>query len=128
MYTDPNLAGDFVEQTHLDALAVTFGTVHGIYFKTPNLDFNRLETINQLVDIPLVMHGGSGLSSENYRKAITSGIEKINYFTYMSLAGGLAARAWIAGHDRAFFHDIEVAAEQLMKENVINAMKVFSNC
>lgn len=127
VYTDPAVAEDFVKKTGVDALAVTFGTAHGIYFKEPVLDFKRLEEINRRIDTPLVMHGGSGLSDEKFRKAIELGIEKVNYYTYMAKAGGQAAKEWIEKNDPLFFHDIELASENAMRENVIKAMKIFSN-
>jgi fructose-bisphosphate aldolase, class II len=126
VYTDPDKAEEFVNQTGVDALAVAFGTAHGIYFKEPVLDFSRLVEINRRIDTPLVMHGGSGISDDNYRKVIDSGIEKINYYTYMSAAGGQAAKEWTDKHESAFFHDIELAAENAMRENVLHAMRVFS--
>lgn len=123
IYTDPDDAKAFAENTGIDALACAFGTAHGIYLKQPKLDFARLEQINSLVDIPLVMHGGSGVSSDDYKKVIELGIRKINYYTYMAKAGGTAC-AKLA--DKTFFHDIEVAAMNGMKEDVKKAIKVFA--
>ena len=124
IYTNPDAAKEFAESTGIDALACAFGTAHGIYLKEPKLDFNRLEKIKKLVDIPLVMHGGSGVSHEDYRKVIKLGIRKINYYTYMSKAGGAAVAEL---KDKIFFHDIEVAAGEAMKEDVKSAIKVFAN-
>lgn len=123
IYTDPAEAKRFVEQTGINALACAFGTAHGIYLKEPKLDFPRLEKIASLVDVPLVMHGGSGVSEENYRTAIALGIRKINYYTYMAKAGGTAVAAM---SDRTLFHDIAVAAERGMKEDAKRAMQLFS--
>ncbi len=122
IYTEPDIAKDFVEKTGIDALACAFGTAHGVYLKQPKLDFERLAKINSHVDIPLVMHGGSGVSVEDYKKVIGLGIRKINYYTYMSKAGGTAVDAMA---DRTFFHDIEIAAIDAMKRNVTEAIKVF---
>ncbi|WP_122643056.1 class II fructose-bisphosphate aldolase [Luxibacter massiliensis] len=91
-YTDPQLALEFVRLTGVDALAVGIGTVHGVYRGEPKLDFPRLEEIRKLVDIPLVLHGGSGLSTEDFRQAIRSGINKINAFTGLSIAVADAVR------------------------------------
>ena len=124
IYTDPDAALKFSEETGIDALACAFGTAHGIYLKQPKLDFERLEKIHSLVDIPLVMHGGSGVSHEDYRKVIGLGIRKINYYTYMAKAGGAAIEKMT---DRAFFHDIEVTAQKAMYEDVKEAIKVFQN-
>ena len=124
IYTNPDAAKEFAENTGIDALACAFGTAHGIYLKEPKLDFNRLEKIKKLVDIPLVMHGGSGVSHEDYKKVISLGIRKINYYTYMSKAGGTAAAEL---KDKTFFHDIEAAAREAMKADVKAAIKVFAN-
>lgn len=123
IYTDPEDAVKFVADTGINALACAFGTAHGIYLKKPQLDFPRLAKIHSLIDIPLVMHGGSGVSHEDYRRAISHGIRKINYYTYMAKAGGEGVRAM---PDATFFHDIAVAAEATMKQDALNAMKVFS--
>lgn len=85
-FTDPKLAKEFVQKTHIDALAVAIGNAHGLYKGTPKLDFDRLAEIRKQTDIPLVLHGGSGLSDDDFRKAITLGIHKINFYTGMSQA------------------------------------------
>ena len=123
-YTDPDLAKKFAEDTGIDALACAFGTAHGIYSKTPKLDFDRLAKIHSMVKVPIVMHGGSGVSNEDYRKAIECGVRKINYYTYMAKAGAAAVAAL---SDKTFYHDIEVAAINGMKADVMSAMKVFAN-
>ena len=123
IYTDPEEAGAFARETGIDALACAFGTAHGIYLKQPKLDFARLKEIKNRVDVPLVMHGGSGVQYEDYKKVIALGIRKINYYTYMAKACGTAAAALA---DKTFFHDIEVAAIQAMTEDVAEAIKIFS--
>ncbi len=123
IYTDPIQAQKFVEETGVDALACAFGTAHGVYLKAPKLDMPRLEKINSLVDVPLVMHGGSGVSVEDYKKVIELGIRKINYYTYMAKAGAAAVAALA---DKTFYHDIEIAAINGMKEDVKAAMNVFA--
>ena len=123
IYTDPAEAESFARETGIDALACAFGTAHGLYLKQPKLDFERLAEIKSRVDIPLVMHGGSGVSHEDYRKVIGLGIRKINYYTYMAKAGGTAVANL---GDKTFFHDIETAAIAAMKENVKTAVEVFS--
>ena len=123
IYTDPNDAKDFAEKTGIDALACAFGTAHGLYTKEPKLDFERLAEIEKNVSVPLVMHGGSGVSIEDYKKVIGLGVRKINYYTYMAKAGGNAVANL---EDKRFFHDIEVAAIAGMKEDVENAMDIFA--
>ena len=81
-YTDVNKAKKFVEQTDIDALAVSFGTVHGILPTKPALDLHLLNELNKQISVPLVMHGGSGLDSSDYEQVIDCGIRKINYFSY----------------------------------------------
>lgn len=124
IYTDPETAVKFSEETGIDALACAFGTAHGIYLKQPKLDFERLKKIHSMVNIPLVMHGGSGVSHEDYTKVISLGIRKINYYTYMAKAGGAAVEKLT---DKTFFHDIEVAAISAMQKDVSEAIKVFRN-
>lgn len=125
LYTDPELAKRFVEETGIDALAASFGTAHGIYKVKPKLDFERIERIRELAGIPLVMHGGSGVSPEDYRTAITKGIRKINYYTYMANAGVKGVQALLASGDVTFFHEIALAAQKGMEEDVRKAMAVF---
>ena len=129
VYTDPDTAKDFVERTGVDALAIAFGTAHGIYQKKPKLDLDRIRLIKEKVNIPLVMHGGSGLSIEEYRTAIKNGIRKINYYTYMALAGGKAVKEAmdkVAAGENVFYHDIPLIAARAMKENVKEAIRIFS--
>lgn len=123
IYTDPYAAEKFVKETGIDALACAFGTAHGVYLTQPKLDFERLAQIKQRVDIPLVMHGGSGVSCEDYKKVINLGIRKINYYTYMAKAGGNAV---LNLEDKTFYHDIEVAAIEAMKHDVMAAINIFS--
>ncbi|MDY4739465.1 class II fructose-bisphosphate aldolase, partial [Absicoccus porci] len=73
MYTDPAEAKDFVEKTGVDCLAASFGTVHGEYFAEPNLDFALVKELSEQTGVPIVMHGGSGVSHEDYKKVIANG-------------------------------------------------------
>jgi len=79
--TDPQEAKYFVEQTKVDALAVAIGTAHGQYRGIPELDFERLIKIKELVDIPIVLHGSSGVPDEALRRAVELGVRKINIDT-----------------------------------------------
>ena len=131
IYTDPVQAKEFVERTGIDALACSFGTTHGIYLKAPRLDFDVVRNVRKMTNnIPVVMHGGSGVSPEGFRQAVDAGVRKINYFTYMDKAGGAAAaEALKKMQDEGapvFFSTISMAARQGMKENVMEAMKVFA--
>ena len=79
--TDPDKAAAFVEQTEIDALAVSIGNAHGFYTKLPSLDFERLAKLQAATRIPLVLHGGSGTPEGDLRRAISLGIAKVNVAT-----------------------------------------------
>ena len=85
-FTDPSLAKDYVEKTGVDALAISVGNAHGAYPFPPKLDFDRIKEIARIVDVPLVLHGGSGLSDSDFRQAIECGICKVNIFTDLDVA------------------------------------------
>ena len=126
IYTDPALAEEFVKRTGVDCLAVAFGTVHGLYVKQPRLDLSIVTQISEKTGIPLVMHGGSGVSGDNYRRAIKEGICKINYYTYMNTAGGNAARSFVKQSGEHLAYDcLTLAATESMKQDVIAAMRIF---
>lgn len=86
-FTKPEEAKKFVEETGIDCLAVAIGTAHGRYHGTPHIDFDLLKQITNVVDIPLVLHGGSGTGDENLRKAVKNGIQKVNLATELVVAG-----------------------------------------
>jgi len=130
IYTDPELAASFVEETGIDALACSFGTTHGIYLTEPKLDFDVVKNVRaKCNNIPVVMHGGSGVSTDDYHKAVDAGVRKINYFTYMDKSGGQAVEDYLKtlkDDEPRFFSSIFMAARAAMKENVKAAMKVFA--
>ena len=125
VYTDPDLAVKFCAETGIDALAPSFGTAHGIYKSTPVLDLDRVKVIAEKTGLPQVMHGGSGVSVEDYRTAIQNGIRKINYYSYMSKAGVGAVKAMLEQQDVTFFHDLALAAQQAMEADAEKAMRIF---
>lgn len=125
-YTDKDEAKDFVNKTNIDALAISFGTSHGFYKAKPKLSFDVVKECRESTSLPLVMHGGSGVSEEDFVKAIDSGIRKINYYSYMSKAGYLEAKKVIESNSTLYLHDVVFAAKKAMKENVKEAMKVFA--
>ena len=92
-YTDPAMAEDFVRRTEVDALAVAVGNAHGAYRFPPNLDFDRIEAIAVRTDLPLVLHGGSGLSDSDFRTAVSRGVCKVNIFTDLDQAGRAGTEA-----------------------------------
>ncbi len=126
VYTDPELAVRFCKETGIDALAPSFGTAHGIYKSKPVLDLDRVKVIAQKTGLPLVMHGGSGVSPEDYRTGIQNGLRKINYYSYMSKAGTTAVKALLSSQDVTFFHDLAFAARQAMESDAEKAMRVFA--
>ena len=131
IYTDPDQAAAFVSDTGIDALACSFGTTHGIYLTEPKLDFDVVKNVRAKTSgIPVVMHGGSGVSKEDYKLAIEAGVRKVNYFTYMDKSGGNAVADYLKTLDDkepVFFSSISMAARDAMKENVKSAMKMFAN-
>ena len=86
-FTDPQVAADFVRRTGVDALAVAVGNAHGDYRFPPKLDFQRITDISEITGVPLVLHGGSGLSDSDFRQAVARGVAKINIFTDLDKAG-----------------------------------------
>lgn len=86
VYTDPEDAVEFVKRTGISSLAVAIGTAHGVYKGIPKLDIERLKEIRSVVDIPLVLHGASGLTDENVRECIRNGICKVNFATELRIA------------------------------------------
>ncbi|MBF7097367.1 class II fructose-bisphosphate aldolase [Alkalibacter mobilis] len=131
IYTDPAVAKDFVEKTGVDLLAVSFGTAHGLYIKKPVLDFERLEELSRVTPVPLVMHGGSGLSDEEYIESVSKGVCKINY--YSDLANKVAKEVTKKlcqyqeeGKD-AYIHDISKWSIDVVKEDVSSRIKVFGS-
>lgn len=95
--THKDEAANFVKETGVDALAVSVGTSHGVYKGTPRLEFDLLSEIASIVDVPLVLHGGSGTGDENLKKAIACGIQKINLFTDMANPAGEAMAVYMRG-------------------------------
>lgn len=86
IYTDPLEAKEFVERTGVDSLAIAIGTAHGIYKGEPKLDLDRLSAIREVVSVPLVLHGGSGIPDSKVQEAIRRGICKVNYATELRIA------------------------------------------
>ena len=133
IYTNPDDAVDFIEATNCDILAVSFGTVHGIYKGEPHLDFNVLSEIRKRTHTPLVMHGGSGVSDEDYHKAIDVGIRKVNYYTYGAKFAGERVRKVIKDYEEkedgaiVYWHDMTMAAYDELCKTFEHVMQVFAN-
>ena len=131
IYTDPDQAREFVESTGLDVLACSFGTVHGLYKGEPHLSFDVLTQIRDRVKVPLVMHGGSGVSDEDYHKAIDAGIRKINYFTYGDKFAAEAACSVVdaerAAGNVVYWTKLTSAAYERLVEDFVHVIEVFAN-
>lgn len=126
-YTDPEQAADFVKETKVDALACSFGTVHGIYLHAPKLDIERIGIIKKKTGVPVVMHGGSGISEDDFRKCIAQGVRKINFYTYAAKYAGELIKKRICEEDgNVYFHDIAVWGRESMKKTYLETLKVFS--
>lgn len=123
-FTEPKMALDFVQKTGVDALAIAVGNAHGAYKLPPKLDFARIEEIRGLVDVPLVLHGGSGLTDDDFRKAIQKGISKVNIFTDINVAAAEAALRAFKSVDKGI---IELILPQIeaVKQEVIKKQKLF---
>lgn len=126
-YTDPGQARDFVEKTGVDALAVAVGTAHGAYKLPPKLDFDRIRAIKEQAKVPLVLHGGSGLTDEDFRKAIRAGISKINIFTDINVAAVRGARQHFVSDDKGLTEQIPAAVEAVERETA-KKMELFGSC
>ena len=101
-YTDPSEAAKFVELTGATSLAIAIGTAHGVYSGTPKLDVERLAAIRKVVDIPLVLHGASGLSVDAVRACIKEGICKVNFATELRIAYSDGVKAYLQANPDAY--------------------------
>ena len=113
-FTDPNSVQPFIDATGVDFLAVAFGTAHGVMKKTPNLKLDLLGEIASRVDIPLVMHGGSGLTDEQFKQAIATGVAKVNVATNLVIAASKMMRE-DAAREESNIMSLMAAASQAYK-------------
>jgi fructose-bisphosphate aldolase class II len=116
-------AAHFAAETGVDALAVSIGSAHGPYITKPNLDFERLRQLRENLDIPLVLHGGSGIPDEDMRRLISTGIDKINVWTDIALAYMDAVKEKLTDPAGSYpLHDVldagRVAAVEIVKERM----------
>lgn len=126
-YTNPSQAADFVKRTGIDSLAVAIGTAHGLYKEEPKLDFERLKEIREVVDIPLVLHGASGVPEESVRKAISLGITKVNIATELKIPFSNELRKYLIEHPEAndprkYMADAKKAMADVVKEKILMCM------
>jgi fructose-bisphosphate aldolase class II len=123
----PDVAAEFVSKTKIDALAVAVGNNHGNYRGNPKLSFSRLNELNGVVNVPLVMHGGSKLNKEDYLISIQSGISKINVATDMSLAAAETLKTELVKNPNANYIHLMSIVKKGVKESVRKYMLSF-NC
>ncbi|MHB8279506.1 MAG: class II fructose-bisphosphate aldolase [Candidatus Humimicrobiaceae bacterium] len=126
-YTKVEDAVRFVNETEVDALAVAVGTIHGVFRFKPNLDFNRIKEIKDAVETPLVLHGSSGLSDEDFKKAISCGITKINYFTGLVTEAGKKAKEIACGKNDFTYMMLNKSVMEALKEKIKKKMDLFGS-
>jgi fructose-bisphosphate aldolase class II len=126
-FTNPDEAERFVAETGVDALAVAVGNAHGFYEETPELDFDLIAALRRRAGIPLVLHGGSGIPDDDFRRAISLGIRKINYFTEMSKLAADRVRELIRASDDYLLHDLVLEAKNRIREVVMERIRVFGS-
>ena len=125
MYTTPEEAKAYLDATGVDALAVAIGSAHGVYKKKPMLNIERLKEISGAVKVPLVLHGGSGLSDDDFKNTIRNGIAKVNIFTDLCLAG---ERAMKDGEEKKLgYLETRNLKVEYIKEAVKHKMSLFGS-
>ena len=124
--TNPETVKTFLNRAPADALAIAIGNAHGHYQGTPQLDFEVLKKIHTLTSVPLVLHGGTGISDEDFGRCIDYGIRKINIATANFDAAANGIHAYCALHDTPAFFGLHEAAVQGVYENVIRHITVFN--
>lgn len=125
MFTDPEMALEFVKETGVDSLAVAIGTAHGVYKSEPKLDFERLEKMHETIDIPLVLHGASGVDSESVQRAIKNGICKVNIATELKIPYAEVVKQYFKDNPEANDpRNYLTPAKEKMTEVVIEKIKM----
>lgn len=125
-FTDPETAADFVKRTGVDSLAVAVGNEHGDYAFPPKLDFERIRVIAEKTGIPLVLHGGSGLSDTDFKTAVKEGVAKVNIFTDIDKAGKRGIEAGLAAGEKSMMGLIPYEIDA-MKEVVRDKILLFGS-
>ena len=125
-FTDPKMAKDYVQKTGVDALAIAVGHAHGAYKLPPKLDFERIRTIAKTVDVPLVLHGGSGLTDNDFKQAIKDGISKVNIFTDINIAAVKAEFSRFTDMNKGII-DLIPAAVEAIKQESMKKMELFGS-
>ncbi|WP_078408966.1 class II fructose-bisphosphate aldolase [Priestia abyssalis] len=128
LLTSTEEAKRFAEETNIDALAIAIGNAHGMYKGDPNLRLNRLHEINEQVDIPLVLHGGSGISAEDFKACIQKGIRKINVATATFNNIVHAVNKSVETAPYADYFALHQDSIHAVYENVKHHMQIFGSC
>ena len=123
LYTQVDEAVEYLNATGVDALAVSIGTAHGAYKSKPKLDFDRLADLHAALPVPLVLHGGSGLSDDDFRRSIACGISKVNIFTDLCLAGERACAKGL--ENKVGYLEMRNLKVAEIKAETMKKMKVF---
>ena len=118
LFTQPDVARAFVGQTGVTCLAASFGTVHGLYNREPSLNYGLISDLVEATGVPIVMHGGSGLSETEYHESIRHGVRKINYFTYLAKAAYEAVVPLVADPAVTLFPPLATAAREAVRRDV----------
>lgn len=126
VYTNVEESARFIEETGIDALAIAIGNMHGKYVATPRLNIDRLKEIKQRNQLPLVLHGGSGTSEEDFKSCIHNGICKINVATAIQLGVTEKIRQYVASPD-ANYIDMKYKIVEASKEVVSNHINLFES-
>lgn len=127
LLTSVDEAKRFAEETGIDALAIAIGNAHGMYKGDPNLRLDRLQEIDAVVDIPLVLHGGSGISAEDFQACIQSGIRKINVATATFNNVVSAVNAYVQNAPYSDYFTFHQGVIQATYENVKQHMQIFGS-
>lgn len=127
VYSDPETAKRFYEETGVDALAIAIGNAHGFYVEKPNLRFDILESIHNATPVPLVLHGGSGLTDEDYRTCIRKGMVKLNIATATFQKVYETVKHGILSEEIVSYYDLHESEIQGAYENVKRHIKVFES-
>ncbi|MBN2412283.1 class II fructose-bisphosphate aldolase [candidate division KSB1 bacterium] len=129
LFTDPDKAAEFVNETGIDGLAVAIGNAHGFYKGEPKLDFKRLKKIRDKVPVPLVLHGGSGIAVADFKKAVSLGINKINIYTEMSASASMMMKTLLNAQEKpadfpASLYKVRLAVKEVVREKIT----IFGSC
>ncbi len=125
-YTDPKLAKEFVLRTGIDFLAVAIGNQHGVYTAQPKIDYEVLQAVREAVDVPLVLHGASGIPAEDIRRCCREGVTKINIHTDMLLEAIATLRSDLAAGEKSY-HTMSAHHTAAVRKVALEKMRLFGS-